>query len=70
MAMKKYRPADDAGENLSVDIMLPNTETGGDMLSVSSWPYEPKNDEEDAALANHPLLTSEESAPRASKGDK
>lgn len=57
MATKKYRPKSEAGENFTLDVMLPNTETGGDRLSVSSWPYEPKTALEEAALASHPLLT-------------
>lgn len=66
MAYKPYRPKADAGENLSIDINLPNTETGGDTLSISDWPYTPKNDAEDQALANHPLLTDR---PEPKKGD-
>ena len=65
---KEYRPKADAGENLSIDVMLPNTATGGDRLSVSSFPYTPKNAVEDAALDAHPLVTNQP-APSSKKGD-
>ena len=64
---QSFRPKADAGENVSVDIVLPNTAEGGEVLSISSWPYEPKSGQEAAALAAHPLLTD---APAPKKGDK
>jgi hypothetical protein len=64
---QQFRPKADAGEKLSVDIALPNTAEGGEVLSVSSWPYEPKSAQEAAAISAHPLLTD---APTQKKGDK
>jgi len=56
---KEYRPKADAGENLTVTVMIPDTATGGKQLNISSWPYAPKNADEDAALDTHPLLTNQ-----------
>lgn len=60
MAMK-FRPNDEAGENLVLDVMLPDPDSANVyVLSVSEWPYEPKNPAEEAALSSNPLLTSDE----------
>jgi hypothetical protein len=63
---QQFRPKADAGENVSVDIALPNTGKGTEVLSVSSWPYEPKSAQEAAALSQHPLLT-DAPAPKSKK---
>jgi len=63
---KEYRPKADAGENLSVTVMIPDTATGGKQLQISSWPYTPKSADEDAALDTHPLLTNQPAPSTAS----
>lgn len=65
MAKKTYRPKADA-ENLSVDINIPDTQTGGRTLSISSWPYETEDPQEQEALDSHELVTDR---PEPKKGD-
>jgi hypothetical protein len=56
VAEKTYRPKANA-ENLSLDINIPNTETGGALLSISSWPYATEDPLEQRFLDDHPLVT-------------
>jgi hypothetical protein len=65
--MPKYRPKKDS-EGLVLDVMLPNTATGGDLLTISSWPREPESVEEERLLANHPLLTNQPERSSANAG--
>jgi hypothetical protein len=67
VSSKSYRPKADAGENLSVDINIPDTATGGRTLSISSWPYETSDPAEQEVLEAHPFLT-DRPEPK-SKGD-
>jgi hypothetical protein len=56
MAKKTYRPKASA-ENLSVDLGIPDTETGGKVLSISKWPYVTEDPVEQGLLDAHPYVT-------------
>ena len=60
MPNKSYSPVENAGDNLAVDFVVPNTKTGGDMVSVNSFPYVTDDAQEQAVLDNHPLLEGKE----------